>query len=279
MVNAEKAAEVLFSNIIGRSYGEHLGEYTLQDTEAIEIPFEHDGSSPEIRVMICWTDPPYQSAAIGSLENDVFFPDSQLADTDPVLRRLMNDLDMRVITPGGQTLFPWVLDPTSPLTGAVPGQPGLPGEPDIDNDRDNVEQIVINTPEPGRYTLRIDHKDSLKAVTRIKPGEPGYLEDSDGNEIPMFKLESGREQAVSVSVIGNRELHPRLPRITSFIRGQSVTLAQVEAILGVAYQTELSDDAINWVPQAFETTSLPSTFIAEDFPPGNRNLNRINPTC
>ncbi|MDA7882519.1 hypothetical protein N9A94_09475 [Akkermansiaceae bacterium] len=147
----------------------------------------------------------------------------------------------------------------------MPGNPGPEGEDDIDNTRDNVEQIIISTPVAGRYTLKITHKNNLKAVERIKPGEPGYLIDGSGHEIPMFRLESEREQAVSVCIAGNRELFPRLPRITSFVVGTNVTLAQVEAILGVPYQIEYSDDAVTWVP-ATGSSTYPSQFIAEDFP-------------
>ncbi|NLH73559.1 MAG: hypothetical protein GX456_10945 [Verrucomicrobia bacterium] len=64
-------------------------------------------------------------------------------------RRLVNDLDLRVISPSGATNFPWVLDPVTRTNAATRA----------DNFRDNVEQVVITNPVAnGVYTVRITHK-------------------------------------------------------------------------------------------------------------------------
>ena len=54
-------------------------------------------------------------------------------DADPVL---INDLDLRIVDPGGVTNYPFVLDPGSPAAAAGYG----------DNRLDNVEQVLIDTP-------------------------------------------------------------------------------------------------------------------------------------
>ena len=64
---------------------------------------------------------------------------------------LVNDLDLRVISAGGATNFPWILNPASPANAATTG----------DNVRDNVERVDIASPTSGTYTVRITHKGNL----------------------------------------------------------------------------------------------------------------------
>lgn len=64
-------------------------------------------------------------------------------------KALVNDLDLQVFGPNGESFRPLVLDP-SPEASALlaPAQPGT--------DRlNNMEQVVIPTPTPGTYTLRV----------------------------------------------------------------------------------------------------------------------------
>jgi hypothetical protein len=64
----------------------------------------------------------------------------------------VNDLDVRVVDAAG-TYLPWTLNPEAP------GNPAAGG----DNTRDNVEQVVVANPVPGRvYTMRITHKGGLQ---------------------------------------------------------------------------------------------------------------------
>jgi hypothetical protein len=67
---------------------------------------------------------------------------------------LVNDLDLRVVGPGGTTHEPWILDPANPGNAAATG----------DNFRDNVEMVVIDAPTSGTYTVRITHKGSLTSA-------------------------------------------------------------------------------------------------------------------
>ncbi|MHC4475586.1 MAG: DUF4350 domain-containing protein [Planctomycetota bacterium] len=94
-----------------------------------------NGSTP-IRVTLCWTDPPAS--------------DSTALD-DPAIK-LINDLDLRIVGPGGSpTYYPYVLNPASPASNATTG----------DNVRDNVEQVYIDSPAAGTYTVQVSHKASL----------------------------------------------------------------------------------------------------------------------
>ncbi len=94
-----------------------------------------DGVEP-IRATLCWTDPP--AGEITGLD-------------DPAIR-LVNDLDLRIVGPGGSpTYLPFVLNPATPAVAASTG----------DNIRDNVEQVRIAAPVPGRYTVTVTHKGAL----------------------------------------------------------------------------------------------------------------------
>ncbi len=109
------------------------------------IPFEFNLYSPgrgPMRITICWSDPP------GPV---------QPGKVDPTNRVLVNDMDLRVISPQSLTHQPWVLDPGNPSAPASFG----------DNVFDNVEQVYIASPEEGMYTVRITHKGSLQGSRQI----------------------------------------------------------------------------------------------------------------
>ncbi|WP_245688822.1 hypothetical protein [Riemerella columbipharyngis] len=58
---------------------------------------------------------------------------------------LVNDLDVRVYKDNAEVGLPWRLDPANPAQAAAKG----------DNNIDNVEQIVIDSPEAGAvYTIK-----------------------------------------------------------------------------------------------------------------------------
>jgi hypothetical protein len=59
---------------------------------------------------------------------------------------LVNDLDLRAVK-GASTYYPWHLDVYNPSNAAT----------QADNNVDNVEQVVLATPTPGVYTIRITH--------------------------------------------------------------------------------------------------------------------------
>jgi len=113
-----------------------IKEVVLSNGDYIEFGTKAVSNQP-LRVTICWTDPPGQQ---------------QLVALDPTNIVLVNDLDLRVIDPNGSiTNKPWVLNASNPATPATTG----------DNIRDNVEQIHINNPIDGWYTVRVTHKGSL----------------------------------------------------------------------------------------------------------------------
>ena len=90
-----------------------------------------------LRATLCWTDPPATA------------PD----DPDSNSPCLVNDLDLRIIDPEGDSHMPYLLDRTKPAQPATTG----------DNTLDNVEQIYLSGPlTQGGYTISVSHKGELK---------------------------------------------------------------------------------------------------------------------
>lgn len=131
VMNTRAAADLIADG----SFDRVVEDSILENGEYRAIYYS-SGDQP-VRVTICWTDPP------GTV------PEPAL---DPVSKILSNDLDIRLIrTLDGQVFEPFVLDPLHP------GDPATTG----DNDRDNVEQVYLQTPAKGFYELVISHKGSL----------------------------------------------------------------------------------------------------------------------
>lgn len=129
LLNAEKAVKLIHDDGIKSRI---IEEDLLQGTSKT-WPLISSGNGPLVAT-ICWTDPP---GAVNT-SNTI----------DERIPRLVNDLDLRI---NGETYKPWILDPDQPAGLAVKG----------DNFRDNVEQVVIADPVPGKtYTLSIAHKGS-----------------------------------------------------------------------------------------------------------------------
>ncbi|HTO15985.1 MAG TPA: S8 family serine peptidase [Edaphocola sp.] len=80
----------------------------------------------QLKVMVYWNDVPVSPAST---------------------KALVNDIDMTISGPGNTTSFPLVLnsDPAHILDAAIPGVDHL----------NNVEQIVINAPQAGVYTVNL----------------------------------------------------------------------------------------------------------------------------
>ncbi|MBN2149399.1 MAG: S8 family serine peptidase [Anaerolineales bacterium] len=59
---------------------------------------------------------------------------------------LVNNLDLEVVAPDGSTYYyPWILNPAAPYQTATTGV----------NTRDNQEQVLINNPAAGTWTIRV----------------------------------------------------------------------------------------------------------------------------
>ncbi len=80
---------------------------------------------PELRITLAWDDYPAVPLVVPSL---------------------VNDLDLRVLSPSGTDAFPWTLNPASPSAPAVRTQA---------DHLNNIEQVYVANPEPGAWRVEI----------------------------------------------------------------------------------------------------------------------------
>lgn len=140
LMNTLRAAQVIDEDATGMSaqiIEAALNALTKTNTYVVA----YDGSVP-LRATLCWTDP----AGTATTANDYRVP------------RLVNDLDLRVYGPSGETNLPFIMDYAAPDAPAANG----------DNIVDNVEQVLLPTGSPaGMYHVTVSHKgSSLTGVTQ-----------------------------------------------------------------------------------------------------------------
>ena len=131
VMNTKAAAELLQQ----RDYSSMLLEEHLEEFNSYSIEVEANGQE-SLMVSVSWTDPEGEFTNQGNLN-----------DMTPAL---MNDLDVR-ITKGGETFYPWRLNPAQSNAAATQG----------DNKVDPYERIEV-TNASGKYTITISHKGNLK---------------------------------------------------------------------------------------------------------------------
>ncbi len=131
LLNAKRAAQLITND----TKQNVIDELTLNNGATYSRTVTAAGNQP-LKVTICWTDPPGTPVA------------ASLDPTDPML---VNDLDLR-ITHNGSTYYPWKLDVANPAAAATNNSK---------NSVDNVEQVYIENPTSGSYTIVVDHAGSL----------------------------------------------------------------------------------------------------------------------
>jgi hypothetical protein len=155
LVNGEKAANQILRHSYVADNLQMVEDFVASGDSQRLYTFEWNGSDP-IGATIAWTDPPHE-------------PRYDLDDRRPVL---VNDLDLRIIDPAGETHYPFALDPLNPASLATQG----------DNAVDNVERILIDAPVPGVYTIEVTHKGDLTDNRQdFSLLVSGQRQDSDGD--------------------------------------------------------------------------------------------------
>jgi hypothetical protein len=136
LMNIESALRLLDDHANGDT-GTRLSEGLFSGSLRAATYRIHQEDGSPLRVTLCWTDP--QGTERGGHN-----------DRNPCL---VHDLDLRIIGPHGtETFLPYVLD------WEIPSAPAQSG----DNQRDNVEQVVISNPASGVYEVRVTYKGTLQ---------------------------------------------------------------------------------------------------------------------
>jgi hypothetical protein len=125
MINAKAAAD-LISDHLAHPEKQRLAENQLTTSTVLRThSFVWDGSSP-IRATLCWTDP----AGTATTTSDLRSP------------RLVNDLNLKLIAPGGAEYFPYVMPFVGTWTLASMNSLATTGV----NNTDNTEQVYLPSP-------------------------------------------------------------------------------------------------------------------------------------
>ena len=139
IMNTEAATDVI------TLHEENDGEATMMEetvddqTTSRQHTLIWDGTSP-LRVTLCWTDPPGRSR-----------PGHDNQD-----RALVNDLNLIVTGPDG-THFPYVMPFVGDWSVSSIDDDAVTGV----NNVDTVEQVFLEDPTPGLYTVTVDYAGSL----------------------------------------------------------------------------------------------------------------------
>jgi hypothetical protein len=211
-MNALSAAKLVTNNAGSGSLA-FLKECRLVSGDYISFPVQLAAGVP-FKATIAWTDPPGTPVAPA---------------VNPTNHMLVNDLDLRIISPGGVTNFPYRLNPASPAGAATTG----------DNTVDNVEQVYIANPTSGTYTFQVTHKGTLIN----DKGQSSY-------------------QNVSIGLSGNiaqPAIQPKITEISSFPASNTVALkwtCDVGRSCRIQYASPLSSGSNNW---QFATGELSAT--------------------
>jgi len=141
LINGQGAADLL-QNFRSRPNTRTIIEDRLTTSRAsCSYSFTWNGTTP-IRATLCWTDPAGAAAPSG----------------DSRTPRLVNNLDLRIITPDNTVFEPWVMPFVGNWSTAACAASAVTGS----NTTDNVEQVLISQPPAaGIYQLRVSFAGTL----------------------------------------------------------------------------------------------------------------------
>lgn len=126
-VNAQAAADLIIAD---GGTGSRIKVDSVRTGQQLEIPLTVSATQ-NLRATLVWSDP-----EIFFLEGEFGFP------------ALVNDLDLKIIDPAGNTVLPYVLNKEQPAAVATRGV----------NTIDNVEVVEIANAPPGTYRLVVSGK-------------------------------------------------------------------------------------------------------------------------
>lgn len=139
LINVKAAADVILSHKADLSRPKLIEGTLSRTTSGVKTytnnyTFVWDGVSA-IRATLAWTDP------AGSTQTA----------TDSRTPNLIHNLDLKIISPNGTTNLPYVMPFVGTWTQASMSLPAIRGK----NNVDNVEQVYLESPMAGTYTVSV----------------------------------------------------------------------------------------------------------------------------
>lgn len=186
LLNAKKAAEKISEDVNGNV----MDELSLANGGTYTRDIVLSGSDLDsLKVTIVWTDP------AGTPVSPAL---------DPIDKMLVNNLDLKIVK-DGTTYYPWKLDRDNPAAAATQNS---------QNSVDNVEQVFLETPTEGIYTITVDHTGTLGAdqAFSIVLSTGGILDCHEGYHYKQGTLECIVDTIPEISL-------PYLPEYDGLIQG------------------------------------------------------------
>jgi hypothetical protein len=135
----------------------YLKTGSVSNGQTVEYPLSVSSTDKVLKVTTVWTDP---------------------AGTPGAAKALVNDIDLELVDPSATSHQPWKLNPSSPISAATRGI----------NSLDNVEQVLVNFPQEGTWTIRI-------TGTSVQGSQPFAVVSNMVEEFPVntytFSVQSG----------------------------------------------------------------------------------------
>ena len=122
VMNAKAASELIK---LDNGNGSHIRIPSIQSGGEYNFPVTVAKGDQELKATIAWTD---------------------AAGTPYASKALINDLDLILIDPNGVAYHPYTLSPANPNAPALQDKP---------NRLDNVEQVRVAHPTPGRWQIKV----------------------------------------------------------------------------------------------------------------------------
>ena len=137
-------------------------EEELSEGETFQKDIVLPANLASFKVTIVWNDP------AGTVPSPVL---------DPSDRILVNDLDLKLVH-NGESYFPWRLNKNRPAQAAKNNRA---------NHVDNVEQVYIDNPTEGVYTIEIGHSGNLKGNQKFSIIVDATVGESSGSKKDNLK--------------------------------------------------------------------------------------------
>lgn len=178
LINAKAAVDLIRDHAAKPNRARLSESLITTSSNTITHTFVWDGVSP-IRATICWTDPAGEATST----------------SDDRAPRLVNNLDLRVVSPNGVTNRPYVMPFVGTWTTNSMSAPATTGT----NNTDNVEQVYIASPTvTGTYEAVVTYQGALSG------GQQYYsLLISGSGELPdvVTGVSASALSSTSISVI------------------------------------------------------------------------------
>lgn len=208
----------------------------------------------QIRITIAWDD---------------------VAASPGVQTALVNDLDLVLRAPNGTLYYPWTLNQQSPASGAVATTA---------NKVDNIEQVVVNNPQAGLWTVQVRGSNvpfgpqsysvvgmALPSLVVAEVSTPGpYLPAGQSTTLQLRRLSSPQ----SINVAASKLLHRFSP---STLFTESPLMLNADVLTGVLpaakcgetpeYAFKISGPGLGtmYIPAQKRAVGASTTLFSDDF--------------